>query len=317
MPCPLTLDGWLTFNEDRWSATAHRVEIGLDESDKSGFVAVGYLDRRGRYVLPPMNPHWPVAFHPTPTQIVSRREHQWLENASYLVEHMLAHGTRGTVALPPEVTDPRPWVWAGFQVRALFTYYIDFPYEVRQAHSGVRKQIRRAIRSGLSARPADRVEDVLECLHETESRQGFDLQLNHETLKHGLQLIGPDAFRLYVCYASDGDPACARIILHSPQGRACGLAAGTKAKYRSQGANQLLLQHVLVDLHHAGASGFNFCGANLKSVAASKASFGCRLMPQYGIEGFDYLPMKRALGRLVRLFRSQRVARGCRGTTLA
>lgn len=302
MRCPLELEGWRAFNRFQWNVTP--VRLRNEELD-----VFAYRDARGRYVLPPMNPHWPVFFAPSGITVASRRQHQWMTASEFVVEEMLACGVHGSVALPPEIGDPRPWHWAGFRVTPLFTFYIDFPYAIGSAHSNVRKSIRRALRCGLTVRRTESVDDVLGCLRETEERQKFNLHLTRKSLEYGLRVLGDEAFRFYVCYAPNGEPACARIVLHTPGARACGLVAATRYRYRSEGANQLSLAHVLDDLQQAGATGFNFCGANMQSVSAAKARFGGRLVPHYEVETFGYAPLKRAAGRLLRLLRHQSAAR--------
>lgn len=309
MTDPLTLPGWQEFNRMQWAAEP--VEFHFAPRGPNGVTldVVAYRDPRGRLVLPTMNPHWPVVFRPTNTDSPSRLQRQWSETAQPLVEEMLDRGTAGRIALPADVADPRPWLWAGFQVAPLFTFLIDFPFEIDQADAAVRQKVRKSSKAGFNCRLADDVGDVLACLRETEARKGFDHALTRESLRRGLDMLGRESLRLYVCYSPDGEPASARIVLHAPGGQACDLAAGTQRKYLSSGATQHLIAHTLADLQQAGAAGFNFCGANIQSVSPAKSCWGGRLVSHYAVEGFDRLPLRRLAGNFYRLIKNRRSIR--------
>jgi hypothetical protein len=289
-PDPLTSPGWRAFNQWQWGVQPELHRFGTAQRDAPSIEVVAYHDRKGRFVLPPLNPHFPVVFRST-TPIQYRCQRQWTRVAEWFVAAMLERGISGRVALPPEIADLRPWTWAGFLVRPLYTIFIDFPFEASQADPKVRQKIRKATRSGYTCRRADDPEDVLACLRASEARQGFRHKLSHDSLRKGLKLLGSDMLRLYACYAPDGDPAAARIVLHAPGARACDLAAGTSAEHLPSGATQALIAHVLEDLEKQSATGLNFGGANLPGVAPAKAAWGGHLLPHFAIEGYDRVPL--------------------------
>lgn len=306
MTDPLMLPEWQEFNRRQWNVEPHTVEFAPRGPNGQTLRVVTYRDRRGHFVLPTMNPHWPMDLHTTKTDSPARLQRQWTELAELFVEEMTIAGTRGRLALPPELPDVRPWQWAGFRVMPLHTFYLEFPYSITQADPQVRQKIRKAQQAKFTCRRAEDLDDFLACLRGTEDRQGFDHELTRESLRNGLQLMGPDVFRLYVAYSSDGEPASSRLILHTPGGRACDLACGTTHKHMPTGATQLLLAHALEELQQDGASGFNFCCANIQSVSPSKANWGGQLLTQFAIEGFDYVPLKRIAGSFVRLWKHRR-----------
>jgi len=314
MTDPLTLPGWQKFNRRQWDVEPVEFDFAPRGPNGPRLRVVGYRDGRGRLVLPTMNPHLPISFQPTKTDAPFRLERQWSEVAELLVEEMLSSGTSGRIALPADVLDPRPWMWSGFHVAPLFTFFMELPFDPAQADASVRQKIRKSSKAGFSSRIADDVDDVLACLRETEARKGFDHELTRESLEWGLELLGAESFRLYVCYASGGEPASARIVLHDAGGQACDLAAGTQRKYLSSGATQHLIGHVLEDLHQAQATGFNFCGANIQSVSPAKSCWGGRLVSHFAVEGFDALPLKRLAGGFYRLFKKRRSVRQQRTT---
>ncbi len=198
-------------------------------------------------------------------------------------------------------------MWSWFRVSPRFTNYIDFPFAIRQADRTVRQQVNKAVRAGYTCRRSENLNDALRCLSESEHRKGFAYGVTLSTLQMADAILGPESFRAYVCYASNGEPAAARVVLHRPCGRACDWLAGTVAAHLHSGATQQLISFMLEDLQQAGASGYNSCGANLESIAVAKTVWGGRLVTQFSIQAYDYAAMKRCLGNMVR-FTKRRAA---------
>ncbi len=89
-----------------------------------------------------------------------------------------------------------------------------------------------------------------------------------------------------ICYAPTGEPASVDVDLYHPGSRAVGWVGGTKTEHLQSGATQLLQGYVLEDLQAAGATGYDFVGANIPSVAAAKATWGGHLVPFYSVEAY-------------------------------
>lgn len=293
---PLFLDGLVEFNRRKWGVEPCRVRFG--EVDGAPAVeALYYLNRAGRIWKPPTtSTYLPVAFLPTATQSRARLDRQWLAVATLLAEDMRERGLANVIPLPPEVGDARPWQWAGFRVEVRYTFYTDLPYDDSLLDPSVRRQIAKCERSGFRWERARDLRDVYTCLAESETRQGFSYRLDLDDLELAQDLLGPDALRAYVCFAPDGEPASARVTLHQPGARALEWVNGNRAAYLNSGSAQFLLRHVLDDLAAAGATGFDFIGATLPTVAASKATWGASLAPFYAVDGGRL----RALARFAR-----------------
>lgn len=284
---PLLLDGWQEFNRIKWGVKAFKARFASSGSDLPSLDVCFYLDKRGRLFLPPRNPYNGLVFTPGTAGNIYRLNSQWSEAAGQLVNEMKARGVANGFVMPPEVKDVRPWQWAGFKVGVKYTFYADFPYDVNQAvHSSVRRKISKAVKLGYRCERNNNFVEVMDCLAETEARQGFKHQLTVSDLEMARDLMGDDCFRTYVSYDADGESAAAHIWLYSPGSRAIGWVGGCKTKHLSSGVNQLLLKYVLEDLQAAGACGIDDAGANIPSVAASKAKFGFRLVPYYYIEPY-------------------------------
>jgi len=289
----LTLDGWLEFNHRKWRLSPLKLSLSESTGERPAIELVVYADSRGRIKTPRINPYIPVAFLPTDTQSVPRLERQWLSVSELVVKEFRERGLINAVSFPPSIVDVRPWKWGNFQVDVRYSFYIDFPYDIESADRSVRKQVRKARKLGYTCERASKMSDVIECLEDTGERQEFDYGLSAKDLETCWHLLGPDIFRVYVCYAPNGDSASARVVLSYPRASAVDWVAGTKRDHLSSGCTQFLISSALEDLQIAGACGFDYAGANIPLVAAAKATWGGRLVPYYTIRQ----PNARALVR--------------------
>lgn len=305
---------WQAFTQAYWHVEPLCFEYAPRGPGGPTLKAICYSDRKGRIVLPSYQPHLPLAFKPTPTDAVYRRQRQWLEIACLFVDDMVALGIQGEVTFSPAVTDPRPWIWSHFRVVPRFTTFLDFPFSLGQADRVVRQQAGKASRAGFVCERTDKLDDVLHCLQGSESRRDFDYGVSLQGLEMARRLLGPEAFRTYVCHAPDGGPATARVVLHRPGGRACDWLAGTVDKHLHSGATQLLMTYMLDDLYQAGAVGYNSCGDDVESVSYAKTMWGGRLMTQYSIQAFDLASLKNLLGKMRRYVKRRATVRRSRAT---
>ena len=62
------------------------------------------------------------------------------------------------------------------------------------------------------------------------------------------------------------------------------VGSGHKTEYLKDGVAQYMLVASLQDLFEVGAIGFDYVGANIKTVAAAKANAGGRLVTYYSVE---------------------------------
>lgn len=284
--CPLALEGWVEFSRLKTGLRPARLAFGGVSDGQPGLEALLYVDRRGRVVLPKFNAYVPLEFRPTTTHRLGKAYRRWFELGGALAEEMRLRGIRSAINLPPEVADARPWQWQGFRASVRYTFHLDFPLKLEGIDHAPRKKKNQAEAAGYSCCRTRELAAVIECLRDTEERQGFSLGLRLEDLLLAAELVGEESFRTYVCYAPDGTPASSRIVLHHPGWRAVDWIAGARRNHLQSGVTQLTIWTALRDLQDAGASGFDFAGADIPGVAASKMTWGGRLAPYYRIESY-------------------------------
>ncbi len=284
IPSPLALEGWLEFNRLKWGLQPLQMRFSEKGRAFPAVEAILYLDEKGHVRMPAMNPYLPVAFFPTPATLSSRLERQWLSVSGLMAEECRRRGLASSVSFPPQLTDVREWQWRGFIASVRYTFYLELPIDERQIDSSVRNKINKATRNGFICQRGASLPGVFSCLKETEERQRFSHSLSLGDLQLLYRLLGEETFRCYVCYAPNGEVASTRIILFRNGARAVDWVAGTKQMYLTSGATQYLTSFVLDDLSEAGAKGFDYAGANIRTVAAAKAAWGGQLVPSYVTE---------------------------------
>lgn len=280
-------EGWTMYNELKWGVKSHRMQFVGNDPSQLSLQANLFMNRKGKIIQPPMNPYLPIWFKPTPTQSTHRQNAQWLQISRSFIDQFCNFSFKGTLSLPPSVTDIRPWQWAGLRTSVRYTCVIDFPYGLHQADKQVRQKINKAQRLGYTCRRTANMEHVYECLRDTEIRQGFTHHLLKEDLELALDLLGEERFRAYVVYSPEGEPVSAEVNLYQEGEYAYGWAAGGKKDYMPHGVSQLLMKYSIDDLQSLGALGIDLCGANIPSVAQSKMSWGARILPYYTIDNFS------------------------------
>lgn len=295
LPSPLSLDGWLDFNRSKWKLEPLRLRLSEQGKDLPMVEICLYLDSRGRICQPRLNPYLPVRFSPTPTGHLPKIYRQWLTLAELLTQEFYGRGLRGTICFPPDIVDTRQFQWSGYLVEPRYTFVLEIPYDPERADHAVRKQIAKATRSGYRCERTRVFHDVYVCLKDTEDRQKFSYEIAPQDLELAGKLLNDDVLRCYACYAPNGKVAAVRVVLMCPKGAAIDWLAGTSGDHLTSGATQLLISYILEDLHKAGAVLFDYCGANMKSVAASKATWGGQLQPYYAISA----PNLRGLARVI------------------
>jgi hypothetical protein len=279
------LDGWLEFNRRR--AGVEPIRLCTEVRGIPSLEAVLYTDRRGRLVLPTLNPYLPIAYAPSSSSKPLRMRRHWLRATAPLVAEMRRRGIADNLILSPVVADARPWLWAGFRTTVGYTILNPFPVDPAAIDHDTSRRVRRAEKNGYRWTSQGSVHDVMGCVAATESRKGFRNRLSGEELESLVANLGSDHARTYVCNAPGGDAASATVILHRRPGIAVGLISGTRPEYFKDGAAQFLMHKILQDLSDAGAAGVDLAGADIHGVAVAKDAWGGRLLPVFHIEPYS------------------------------
>lgn len=277
-PTPLHLEGWATYVQAMSRLRPERVAFEA-ASGGAAVDALFFLDRRGHIRLPSGVPYLALAARlgrsTEPSDLAPL-----LDRAA---ADMQARGLHFRAPLLPGLSDVRPWQWRDFLAIASYTYLLPLdPFPVPDRN--IARNIAAAEEAGYTCVASPPVDEAIACLRATERRQGFHYPTTDADLRALLAALGPDHLRIYAAYNPAGTMAASRFVLHRPGAPAIDWLAGTQPEHLKAGATPLLIRFVLDDVRRAGADRFDFGGANLPSIAASKAHWHGSLTPTYAIQ---------------------------------
>ena len=192
-------------------------------------------------------------------------------------------------------TDPRSFIWAGFNVIPSFTYQIDLnptrtPDEVLSSFSQNRRKEVRNRTDAISVR-TDKprgAELVYESIKERYGEQGLSLPYSKQYVLDLVDALDERA-RVYAAESDTGEFLSGMIVLYSND-TAYHWKGGTKRMNSdsSQSANGLLhwqiMEDILTDPALDSITQYDMYEANNERLVRYKSSFGGDLVPYYTIE---------------------------------
>lgn len=176
-----------------------------------------------------------------------------------------------------------------------YTYLTALPHSTELAEASIRKRVKKACRLGYTAERSEDWGQIHHCLLATESVKSFNHSLTVARLERASHDVGKDAFRGYVVKDTTGQVVSGGIRLLSKAGNAYDWVQGARRESLGDGVNQLMYKLVLDDLARAGATTFDFGGANIREVARAKATWNLELRPYLTIGAMDLRYAKSSL----------------------
>lgn len=202
----------------------------------------------------------------------------------------------------PEVSDPRPYQWAGLSVEPSFTYRL--PINDRSADdllASFSQSLRREIRSGRELAldiEATGVAGAKTVFRETTSRyaeQGESFGVTWPYVRDTITKLDERA-RAYVAHDPSGEYLGGIITLFSNDAAYYWLG-GARASYDGVSINSLLHWQIIRDVAEnppiESVSSYDLVGANTERLCRYKSKFGADLVPYYVVES-DGLAMNTA-----------------------
>ncbi|MGG6309513.1 GNAT family N-acetyltransferase [Paenibacillus macerans] len=302
---------WAEFNVRKWKCGVRLAEWEAPNSAARG-EGLFFFNKKGQLYLPPLNPYHPLAFRSTPTDKPFKIDRQWHEVAKTMIADLLETQRGASFVFPPDIADIRPFLWHGFKAEVKYTYVTGLPYSLEHASTEIRAKIKKADAAGYRTGLSRDMAEVHQCLQGTESRQGFSHRLTQADLELAQSLLGPEAFRAYVCYAPSGEPVSASVVLSLDGQRAFGWVAASKTDHLNRGVVQQSQSFALQDLSEHGFTQFDFAGANIPSVAQSKTNWGGLITPYYLVRPPGYKEILRAGRDWIRFARGTRPPRNAK-----
>jgi hypothetical protein len=192
----------------------------------------------------------------------------------------------GRIFLPPEMNDVRPFISRGFAVLPRYTNRIIFhPKKELSFLPQLRNKIRRAEKAGLTVAPSEDVETLVQLDKATYTRQGKKPIFSENFLRQLMKQMTAEGWgRMWICHSPQGKALACRVVLQDELWGYDLLAASSDREGDEEevGAGPYLVAQILEHLRRK-VFGYDFCGANMPSIATFKASFGGNLEPFFCI----------------------------------
>lgn len=292
-------DGWLKFNEETWGFKSERVVYRLPGKELPSLETVLYLDKRGRVRMPPCNPYLPLQFSSTSTEKNCQLYTQLTSVMKLLAEDVKRRGVSGSLAFPPGFLDARAFQWLGFETTFNYTFVAHLPFYDSNLDTSVRKNSRKAEREGCTVKRSHNWDEVIYCINKTAQTKGFDYLFDVDQLTRCSEILGDHILFAHIGYSAELLPISAQVKISMPDGICIDWLAGTDRSFINSGINQYLYSQALNEITIAGSKYFDYCGANIESVARAKAAWGFDLVPYITIVDHSLVgKAKKAVGHV-------------------
>lgn len=274
---PLSLPGWVKWNEEKWGLHSETVMYKKQGKEYPYLKGIVYKDKTGRITIPPLNPYLPFEFADTAIGNDSLyADYQYVMDL--FVGDLKKYGIKDKIALPSGFIDIRSFIWNGLTADIRYTFLQDMTSVCNYAKH-INKNINKAVRSGYTVDISYNWDEIVYCLSGSENKKHFSYNISSADIKNCAELLGHAVVRGYLVKDKDGAPVSGGVRLVKENGIAIDWVQGTIREYLKNGVNQLLYDFVLEDIKKSGCSYFDWYGANIPSVALAKSAWGGMLVP--------------------------------------
>ena len=143
---PLSLSGWIKWNEQKWNVTAEHVVYQKNGKEYPKLEGIIYRNKQGKIVMPLRNPYLPFEFADA-TDKNTRLYTDYQDVMGLFINDLNKYGISNKIILPPGFIDARPFQWAGFPVELRYTFVQSMSMFYEHAKH-IHKNINKAISNG-------------------------------------------------------------------------------------------------------------------------------------------------------------------------
>ncbi|KYH25602.1 hypothetical protein HAPAU_22770 [Halalkalicoccus paucihalophilus] len=223
-----------------------------------------------------------------------KREKLNREFTDAVVEQLVGDGSRTLFRMecPAGYEDPRPYLWADFEVRNAFTYVLEVDGDTDALLSSFSKSLRREVRDagelpievGIEGTTGARA--VYEDTRARYAEQDEPFPLEWPYVRDLVEALGERA-RVYVARDPDGEFLSGITVLYSND-LAYFWQGGARATYDGVSVNSALHWRIVEDLATDpdldGVKKYDLMGANTERLCRYKSKFSADLVPYYVVE---------------------------------
>ena len=189
--------------------------------------------------------------------------------------------------------DPRPYVWAEYDLTTQFTYLLDLADTTTdETMAAFSSSLRREIRSAqdldvtVAVEGLDGARTIYDATRQRYAQQGRSFPIEWDYVRDLVTALD-DRARPYVARGPDGEFLGGITALYSPDA-AYFWQGGAKSTYEGLSVNSLVHWQIIADIVEDDAldsvTGYDLMGANTERLCRYKSKFGAELVPYYVVE---------------------------------
>lgn len=227
----------------------------------------------------------------TPIDFFIREEASlfYLHNERIWILQSLAHYLKkkyliAEMKIECTTSDMRGFLWSGFTAEPLYTYKkVITEYNRSELPKISRRQLKKANENSLRVTEHWDINIIKKLLSELVKRKQLSEVLTSNNYLDFYEVLNDLGYCSNIVVFNDNEPVAFRLVLTDPKKvYSCELIAGASSNGNDLRANFLCLDYIFKLLHEYYI--FDFCGANIESIAYFKSQFNCELINYYKIK---------------------------------
>ena len=185
----------------------------------------------------------------------------------------------------PELTDIRPFIWAGWKSSVLFTSYLNLQQDIpANSSSEARRSLKKARASGITVSINRDIHRHYHLLQMTYERQGLVPPISEEFMTALVQFVFSRGLgEMWIAETAEGEDTSSGIIIWDRK-RAHGWSVATDPRFRDAHAQSLVQLAMFTYLRERGFEVLDMKSANVPSIARYYARYNPVLVPYYRVQ---------------------------------
>jgi hypothetical protein len=225
----------------------------------------------------------PIDFFLDPFVSICEAENEKLKLVRTLANFLKKRYVNINIKISPEYQDMRAFLWAGLRAEPLYTHRkLISEYDSATLPRSVKRTLKKAWDTDIVVSELWDQDSINTLLAEMCNKKGISRYSLSEPFRIFLEELHKKGLcRPYIVY-SGGEPIAFRVTLVSePESRVYDFLAGANKHGYDVGGNIFCLDYIFGS--NKDFCEYDFCGANIESIAFFKSQFQCRLVSYYKI----------------------------------
>ena len=275
---PFSTSWWLSTVCNLFGGSPHIFIIKTDKDEFIGGIGLREVKFLGKSIITPspLSAYMPLVFSKDLSyRLVIELEKQL---ASFLKDRF---NVILSILNTRDIYDVRGFQWYGYETKVQYTAIINLEeFNIDIIDRSKKKQINKALRAEMVFELSDDVELMWNVWNKTFIRQDLKVPITLKQLQYIYRKIKENnGGQGFISFTKNGKPTSFRISMWSNPVIVYGWISGSDPDYFRDGVSSFTVWSVLQYFKERGFKLFDWCGANIESIANFKLSFGANLTP--------------------------------------